>query len=109
MQRDVALHFHICHLGLAFLRHMYSYVTLLKSHKGLYRVVIEYFPIISFLVLYRQPGAVLTLLEAIGGQRAFLGSIYALTIRYLKSILAEKANGRENGFEPDERKTVFWE
>jgi len=58
---------------------------------GDYRVVIEYFPIISFLVLYRQQGAVLALLEAIGGQRAFLGSIYALTTRYLKTILAEKA------------------
>jgi len=35
MQHAVALHFHLCHIGLAFLRHMYSYVTLLKSHKGL--------------------------------------------------------------------------
>ena len=75
---------------------------------GDYRVVIEYFPIISFLVLYRQLGAVLALLEAIGGQRAFLGSIYALTIRYLKTILGEGAISRKDGFEPAGRKTVFW-
>jgi len=35
MQYAVALHFYLGHPGLAFLRHMYSYVTLLKSHRGL--------------------------------------------------------------------------
>jgi hypothetical protein len=71
--------------------------------------VIEYFPIISFLVLYRQQGAVLALLEAIGGQRAFLGSFHALTIRYLKTILAEKVKVGKDSFEPAEGKTIFWE
>jgi len=74
---------------------------------GDYRVVIEYFPIISFLVLYRQQGAVLALLEAIGGQRAFLGSIYALTIRYLKTILAEKTKAGKMAISPPRGKPFF--
>jgi hypothetical protein len=39
-----------------------------------YRVVIEYFPIISFLVLYRQLGAVLSLSRVAFDQRALQGS-----------------------------------
>jgi len=74
---------------------------------GDYRVVIEYFPIISFLVLYRQQGAVLALLDAIGGQRAFLGSIYALTIRYLKTILAEKTKAGKMAISPPRGKPFF--
>jgi len=39
-----------------------------------YTVVIEYFPIISFLVLYQQLGAVLSRYRVTFDQRALLGS-----------------------------------
>ncbi|HUM81725.1 MAG TPA: hypothetical protein PLQ38_08100, partial [Methanothrix sp.] len=74
-----------------------------------YRVVIEYFPIISFLVLYRQPGAVLPNLEVTGDQRALLGSSHAFIISYLKAILTDSSMAGARAWQHLGRKTVFWD
>ena len=69
---------------------MYSYVTLLIP-KWDYRVVIEYFPIISFLVTVSSLVPVFPILRRLFDQRAFQGPRPALSY-LLKSLFFEIKN-----------------
>jgi len=91
MLHTVAHQFHDCHLGLANLRHVYSYVTLLKSHKGLYgsdRV----FPYYIFFGPLSAAWCCSSTIRSNDRPKSFTRLKLGFTNRYLKTILAETAS-----------------